>query len=501
MFVRRRGSGKSIGFVNQRLGVQFLPVASGIMVHFPDTGIKMLGDDGMNMNQLKVTEVTQDGRVIEKLPRKKWTGEKPKPAVSDKIDVHGYGRDLELQADLLERSAVSEENKEVIKDFVNYCKTNPKMHEAITIKYSYVLRRIGELINKPFKEMNEHDINALIARLQGIRTDKNQPYSVWTMNDFRKTISKFWRWLYFDECGGDAPKPIKRFQIKESTGKKEPEIYTKAEIEKLINGTTNPRDRAFFSCIYDLGCRVSELLSRQIKHIRFTEDGEIEILIEAEKTSVSHYETIFESSPYFNIWLRMHPCPNNDNAPLWTMQRKKGDIEPLTYPAIRKTFLGICKRQSIRPGKKNIIHMIRKSKATHDMADGVPITYIESRGSWSKGSQALQNCYLSVQKNDKDNAYRKKYNLVKEEKKETTRLVSCRRCNMAMKTDDRFCVKCGLPADSKAFAEMQEAKKKINLETLIDKDMLDELVKKAVMQMLKNQKKTDDIDKRSHESI
>ena len=52
---------------------------------------------------------------------------------------------------------------------------------------------------------------------------------------------------------------------------------------------------------------------------------------------------------------------------------------------------------------------MRKSKATHDLADGVP--YIENRGSWAKGSKALRDVYLFVSQQDKDNAYRRKYNM------------------------------------------------------------------------------------------
>lgn len=403
--------------------------------------------------------------------------------VLDKIDVHNYDERLEKQVRLLERSAMIPENKLVVREFIDCCKIDPKIGTARIIKYIYTLRKIGELVDKPFNEMTEKDINSLLAKLQDQKTVKNRPYSTSSMDDFRKSISKLWRWLYFDQYSGDAPPVIKRMKLKSPNGKKEPEIYSKEEIKTIIDGMTTIRDKAFFSCLYDLGCRVSELLTRQIKHIRYSEEGDLQILIEADKTSNSHWETLFESVSYLTTWIRLHPLSNNPNAPLWTMQRKKGYIIPLSYPAVRKCFSSICKKRNIRQGKCNIIHMIRKSKATHDLADGVPITYIESRGSWTKGSQALQNCYISILQKDKDNAYKKKYSMAIVEKESRTDLTKCKRCESIMDHDAKFCPRCGLPSNMKVLAEMKDIDRK--LVEVMDKDTLSELVKKLVLEEMK----------------
>jgi hypothetical protein len=237
--------------------------------------------------------------------------------------------------------------------------------------------------------------------------------------------------------------------------------------------------------LYDLQCRVSELLSRQIKHLRYDENGDVQILIEADKTKNSHWETLYESISYFTMWMRLHPKPNDPNAPLFTAKRKAGEIAPLSYAAVRGIFLEVCKKQGMNK-THNIIHMIRKSKATHDLADGVPITYIEARGSWIKGSRSLHDCYFAVMQKDKDNAYRKKYGIAKQEKKETKELKKCTRCSFTMPAEDRFCARCGMPSDMKTAIEMKNVESK--LPSLIDKDMLSELVKKLVVEELANKK-------------
>ena len=401
----------------------------------------------------------------------------------ERINIHGYDKKYEQQTRLLNNVDILPENKKLIWDFVDFCKVSPETSDAIIVKYMFNLRRLAEIIKKPFKEADEKDITAALARLQEHVTWKGKPYSPHSIAGFRKAISKFWRWLYYDEYKGDAPPPIRRIKISDKVGKKEPEIYSKDEIKDIVEGMTTIRDKAFFICLYDLQCRVSELLTRQIKHIRYTDDGNIEILIEADKTKNSHWEPLYESTSYFNTWIRLHQARDNPNAPLWTI-RKGADLVPLSYPTARKVFHNACKRQNI---KRIRIHAFRKSKATHDLADGVPITYIESRGSWSKGSRALQDCYLLVQHKDKDNAYRKKYGMaVSNGTLQTTELKECVRCLAKVDSLSKFCSRCGMPLDKKTFIESKEMEGK--LITSITPDMLSELVKRIVLQELVNKR-------------
>ncbi len=237
------------------------------------------------------------------------------------IDVHRYGVKLAEQENLLVAAAIKPANKRLIHEFIDWCKVDPKIGEARIIRYAATLRRIAELVHKTFKRMTDRDIMALLARVQDLKTPRGRPLSPVTIGDYRKTISKFWRWLYFDEYFGEAPPPIRRMNVGVPRSRKEPEIFTKEEIQKIIHGMTSPRNKAFFACLYDLQCRVTELLSRQLTHVRHTDDGDIQILIEADKTATTHWETLFESVPYFTTWLRLHPVPEDPNAPLWTMQK------------------------------------------------------------------------------------------------------------------------------------------------------------------------------------
>ncbi|MCX6819615.1 MAG: tyrosine-type recombinase/integrase [Candidatus Aenigmarchaeota archaeon] len=398
-----------------------------------------------------------------------------------KIEVHNYEAVRKLQERLLDEADILPGNKQHIRAFISFYKSREIIGESRSAKYLWLLRRIAGLVNKPFKEMDENDMNELLSQIQETKRLDGNPLSPNTKRDFRIAISRFWRWLFYDEYKGEAPPQIRGVKTTHTNSCKEPEIYTKDEIKTIVNGMTTIRDKAFFMCLYDLQCRVGELLSRQIKHIRYNEDGDIQVLIEAEKTGVNHWETLFESVLYFITWLRLHPRPDDPEAPLWTTMKQHGRIKNLTYPLARDLFIKAARRQGIRQLK---MHTFRKSKATHDLADGVPITYIEARGSWRKGSRALQDCYLSVQQQDKDNAYKKKYNM-KTASSATNQieLKRCKRCESVMEHDAKFCPRCGMPSDEKVLAEQQEISKKVN--SLIDADMLSEMVKKVVLDELK----------------
>jgi len=401
-----------------------------------------------------------------------------------RIDVHQYGQKLKEQEELFETTKMLPENKQLVQEFIDFCKVDPKIGEGRIVKYYYMLRKIGTLSEKPFKEMDEKDVMSLLARMQDMKTVKGRNFSELTLMDLRKAICKFWRWLYFDQYRGDKPPMIRRVFTSVPKSRKEPEIYTKEEISKLINGMNGARDKAFFSCLYDLCCRVGELLSRQLCHVRCTGAGDIQILVEADKTKNSHWETLYESVPHFSAWLRSHPTPNDKSAPLWPVCKVDGNgrryIEPVCYGTIKKVFTNAIKREGIRSGEKNILHMLRRSKASHDLVDGVGISYIESRGSWSKGSKALLECYISIQQKDKDNAYRKKYNLPISEH-EAPEIRTCSRC-FSILDNLQFCGRCGTPSSAKA-ASMQKFANEA-APSVITKKQLSQMVEQYVSQAL-----------------
>jgi integrase/ribosomal protein L40E len=450
----------------------------------------------------------------------------------EKIDVHRYAERLAEQPELLMKENMLSENRQAITEFIDFCKVNPKIGEGRLIKLYYMLRKIGSACDKPFRQMDEKDVLRMIAKLQDLKTMprnhqalirridglsnklpgargkdakkiaakidslksemdaiKPRPLSDGTKTDLRKAVVQFWRWLYYDQYYGDKPPMVRRICTSCLQAGGEPEIYTKDEVEKIIAGMRSPRDKAFFSCLYDLGCRVSELLSRQIRHIDYSKNGEIRILIEADKTRKTHWEPLYESVQHFVTWMHTHPNPKDQNAPIWTIRKldKNGRsyIVPMSYATANKMFDSAISKEGIKTNRKAIMHMLRKSKATHDSDDGVPIQHIEKRGSWSKGSMALRQCYLSAQQKQKDDAYSRKYGLpTDEDEKQKTELKTCLRCSTPLGGRASFCTRCGHPVSMKVAVMQQFVNEAVP--EAISKSQLSELVKQYITQALEN---------------
>lgn len=277
------------------------------------------------------------------------------------IDIYNWQGQIEVQRRLLSESAMLQKNKETIEEFISYCTADPNIGEARIRKYLMALRKIGEFSDKDFYEVKEKDIVNIIARIKQYRQKNGKPYAENTVQDFLKVISKFWRWLYRDQYFGEAPPQIRALRLSRKKVKKEPDIYTKEEIKKIINSFTNPRDRAFFSVLYDTQSRVSEILKMRIHDISYDEEGDLQVKIDAHKTGKLHNEPLFESAPSMITWLSFHPLKDDPDAPLWTITKSDG-IYQVKYATIKSIFNTVCKRENIRPGKRNYIHMFRKAK-------------------------------------------------------------------------------------------------------------------------------------------
>ena len=61
---------------------------------------------------------------------------------TDKIIVHDYEGARKVQEALLDKADISSENKESIKDFINFCRSREEIGESRSAKYLFLLMRI-----------------------------------------------------------------------------------------------------------------------------------------------------------------------------------------------------------------------------------------------------------------------------------------------------------------------------------------------------------------------
>ena len=140
--------------------------------------------------------------------------------------------------------------------------------EGLT-KYSIIfyignLSRMLRSIKKPAEDLTKEDIVDYLVTLK----DRNQR----TRHNIYLSLLKFLKWLgKYDH--------IKDIKIKKRLHIKLPEeILSLDEIKRMVQVTTNQRDKALIFMLYETAARKGELLSLKVKHIQFDEYGAVVIL-------------------------------------------------------------------------------------------------------------------------------------------------------------------------------------------------------------------------------
>lgn len=130
-------------------------------------------------------------------------------------------------------------------------------------RYALVLKIFNEKINKNLRDVTTNDLRYYLACYKSQRH-----VSGTTLDGMRRVFTAFFNWLETEEY--IAKSPARRVsRIKKDT-KKERELH-EDELEKLVNGCTNIRDRALIEFMYATAARVSEVAGINISDIDFQE--------------------------------------------------------------------------------------------------------------------------------------------------------------------------------------------------------------------------------------
>ena len=98
----------------------------------------------------------------------------------------------------VEDFAISERNKKLILDFIDYCYSEG-LGEHRILKYITTLKYIAQSLQAEFEKATERDIRRYVSILE--RSSKSQ----WTKHDYKVVLKRFYRWLN----GGEEPSIVK----------------------------------------------------------------------------------------------------------------------------------------------------------------------------------------------------------------------------------------------------------------------------------------------------
>jgi len=349
-------------------------------------------------------------------------------------DVHNSKRRLEQALENIEKDeTISEKNKKAIYDFHNYAIAQGLTLSRV-LRYLYDIRNLAHYLKKDFDQTTRADIEKVLTELE------KSEYAEYTKHGFRIIIRIFYKWLR----GSNNPEEVSWYKIKQPKNKiKLPEtLLTEQDIAKLIDVADNPRDRAFVSILYESGCRIGEMLSIQLKHIKFDEYG-AQLIVDG-KTGTRRVRVI-TSVPYLTTWLNAHPKKNDPEAPLWISYLTK---ELVGYHCYNKMLVTLKNRAELKKAVNP--HNFRHSRATY-LANHLTEAQMKELFGWTKDSD-MASVYVHLSGRDVDRALLKTHGIKMEDTQEEKSLLlpkQCKRCQDVNPATNKFCRVCGLPLDDK----------------------------------------------------
>ena len=172
----------------------------------------------------------------------------------NKLDIHNYEKKFERAINAVHESKLTDRNKKLLLRFKDDCLLE-NITKARLQRVLYILKQMGELLDKDFDKGNKDDIKEVLVKIQSLN------YSYWTVHTYKAILKRFYKWLN----DGEYPEQVK--WIKNNIDKKDiklpgnGELLNEEEILKLITVAEHPRDKALISILYESGCRIGEILT------------------------------------------------------------------------------------------------------------------------------------------------------------------------------------------------------------------------------------------------
>jgi len=309
------------------------------------------------------------------------------------------------------------------------------------------------LLDKNWDETSKEDIEELVYNFNQKFSPNGQETN--TTSDHKKILKNFYRWMKFDsrdqKSVGDPTETgwIRTKKPRETLTADM--LITEAEKNALLKACgENLRDRAFVHTFSDLACRPGEILSRQIKHVKFDDRGAI-IVVDG-KTGPRPVRVI-ECVPDLASYFDKHPNNSDPESPLWIAMDEKKLGKPWSYPAMRKRLQRICDVAQIH--KKVWPNLFRHTGATKT---GMFLTESlqKKRYGWSSSSK-MPGRYEHMMNSDVEDAIFKHYGMSNTSKRDVVnRPKICKICQLPNSFDSKMCSKCGKPLDLATSIEMDE---------------------------------------------
>jgi len=281
-----------------------------------------------------------------------------------RIRTNQYERNYRRTIEKLEfRKDVSSRNTYLIKNFCKDClegrtvvnRKKKKVGLGAVMKYLFGLIVMARHMKKDFDKLPADDkdnptIRSFVAGLDNgkILNKSAKPYTEKTRADIKKTLRKFYKWLY----GENITYPRLVQYVDTSHEEAEIPALTREEVFFWANREKTLRKRAILFFLFDSGARAEEFLNIRMKNVRYDEkERSYRVRIEFSKTKP---RTIYV------------PMATESMRQYIDSYEEKHNPEARLFPIRYNTLLKHITTHSQKHLKKRVTpHILRHSSATY----------------------------------------------------------------------------------------------------------------------------------------
>ncbi len=273
-----------------------------------------------------------------------------------------------------EQRVISEENKNVIRQFVKYLQGKRYSESTIKTYFTFVADFFHYMKDKPIVDFCNRDVELFI---EDVFVPKKM--SISTQRQLISAIKLFK--AFYPKCNIDDLKltrPRKSLIL--------PTVLSKEQIIDLLRYTKNLKHRAILAMIYSAGLRISELLNLKLSEI---DVDRRQILVKNSKGRKDRIVILAESF----IPLLMNYVTSYNPKTFFVEGAEGKNYSPESIRAFLKRS---CMYAKIN--KRVTPHTLRHSYATHLLENGIDLRYIQELLGHAKPETTM--IYTHVSKKD-----------------------------------------------------------------------------------------------------
>ncbi|OKY78283.1 MAG: XerD/XerC family integrase [Candidatus Methanohalarchaeum thermophilum] len=313
------------------------------------------------------------------------------------------------------------------------------------LKLLNYMKILSKQINKDLNQATENDLKELVAWIN------QRDLAESTKRTYKIILKRFYKWLNNEK---EHPEKIEFIETSYNRKNKLPnKLLKEKDIQKLIEATTNPRDKLLISLLWETGARIGELIDLTIDDIEDHRHGK-KITIDG-KTGQRRLPLI-ESVPYLRDWINLHPRSNEKQAPLWVNLGNSNKGQKCSYRNLTKRLKEAADKTGL--DKPVNPHQFRHSRATY-LANRFTEAQMCEWFGWVQGSD-MPSRYIHLSGRDIDQSYAQIHGIQEDKEKQKSELspITCPKCQNKNPADANLCSYCGQALSHEAYEKLEKAK-------------------------------------------